>query len=119
MNSKKKLKTYNITYRPDDHPRYHTKTVTYQAESAKAAEQKFYEEYPEQKEKHYLEIHSPLENYAIDAENQKIAETTDNNDNTSSSSNNNTSTTTPPIPNMKKFNILNACLLYTSPSPRD
>ena len=102
MNSKKKLKTYNITYRPDGHPRYHTKTVTYQAESAKAAEQKFYEEYPEQKEKHYIEIHSPLSNYAIDAENQKIAETPNNNDNNTST------TTTTTTPTMKKFNILNA-----------
>lgn len=97
MNPKKKLKTYNVTYRPDADNRYNTKTVTYKAESMKAAEQKFYEEYPEQKEQHYLEIHSPLSNYAIDAENEKIAETQTDNNNTTT-----TTTTT-----MKKFNILN------------
>ena len=97
MNSKKKLKTFNVTYRPDADNRYNTKTVTYKAESMKAAEQKFYEEYPEQKEQHYLEIHSPLSNYAIDAENEKIAETQTDNNNTTT-----TTTTT-----MKKFNILN------------
>jgi hypothetical protein len=97
VNPKKKLKTYNVTYRPDADNRYNTKTVTYKAESMKAAEQKFYEEYPEQKEQHYLEIHSPLSNYAIDAENEKIAETQTDNNNTTT-----TTTTT-----MKKFNILN------------
>jgi len=97
VNPKKKLKTYNVTYRPDADNRYNTKTVTYKAESMKAAEQKFYEEYPEQKEQHYLEIHSPLSNYAIDAENEKIAETPTDNNNTTT-----TTTTT-----MKKFNILN------------
>ena len=110
MNSQKKLKTYNITYRPDDYPRYHTKTVTYKAENLKAAEQKFYEEHPEQKEKHYIEIHSPLENYAIDAENQKIAETTDNNNNDNIKHNSRSDTADTTIPHkhqMKKFNILN------------
>jgi hypothetical protein len=65
----------------------------------KAAERMFYKDHPEQKEQRYLEIHSPLENYAIDAENEKIAETpTDNN---------NTTTTTTTTTTMKKFNILN------------
>lgn len=99
MNPKKKLKTYNVTYRPDADNRYNTKTVTYKAESMKAAEQKFYEEYPEQKEQHYLEIHSPLSNYAIDAENQKLAE---------NPTDNNTTTTTTTTTTMKKFNILDA-----------
>lgn len=99
MNPKKKLKTYNVTYRPDADNRYNTKTVTYKAESMKAAEQKFYEEYPEQKEQHYLEIHSPLSNYAIDAENQKLAE--------NPTDNNTTTTTTTTTTTMKKFNILN------------
>ena len=72
MNSKKKLKTFNVTYRPDADNRYNTKTVTYKAESMKAAERMFYKEHPEQKEQHYLEIHSPLSNYAINAENEKI-----------------------------------------------
>lgn len=94
MNPKKKLKTYNVTYRPDADNRYNTKTVTYKANSIKEAEDMFYKEHPEQKEQHYLEIHSPLSNYAIDAENEKIAE--------SPTDNNNTTTTT-----MKKFNILN------------
>jgi len=98
VNPKKKLKTYNVTYRPDADNRYNTKTVTYKAESMKAAEQKFYEEYPEQKEQHYLEIHSPLSNYAIDAENQKLAE---------NPTDNNTTTTTTTTTTMKKFNILN------------
>jgi len=99
VNPKKKLKTYNVTYRPDADNRYNTKTVTYKAESMKAAEQKFYEEYPEQKEQHYLEIHSPLSNYAIDAENQKLAE---------NPTDNNTTTTTTTTTTMKKFNILDA-----------
>ena len=99
MNPKKKLKTYNITYRPDANNRYNTETVTYKADDMKAAERMFYKDHPEQKEQRYLEIHSPLENYAIDAENEKIAETpTDNN---------NTTTTTTTTTTMKKFNILN------------
>ncbi len=99
MNSKKKLKTFNVTYRPDADNRYNTKTVTYKAESMKAAERMFYKEHPEQKEQHYLEIHSPLSNYAINAENEKIAEIQPDNNNTTTS----TTTTT----SMKKFNILN------------
>ena len=102
MNPKKKLKTYNITYRPDADNRYNTKSVTYKADNIKSAEQMFYDEHPEQKEQRYLEIHSPLSNYAIDAENEKIAEIpTDNNTTTS------TTTTTTTTTTMKKFNILN------------
>ena len=88
MKPQKKLKTYNITYRPDPGNRYNNVTVTYKADSMNEAKLKFYKEFPSQKNADYLEIHSPLENYAIDRENQKSAE---NQNNT----------------NMKKFNILN------------
>ena len=97
-----KLKTYNITYRPDESNRYKTKTITYQANSIKEAEALFHAEHPEYKtnKQHYLEIHSPLSNYAIDDENEKIAETQTDNTNT-------TTTTTSTTTTMKKFNILN------------
>ena len=88
MKPQKKLKTYNITYRPDPGNRYNNVTVTYKADSMNEAKSKFYKEFPSQKNADYLEIHSPLENYAIDRENQKLAE---NQNNT----------------NMKKINILN------------
>jgi len=92
VNPKKKLKTYNVTYRPDENNRYKTETITYQANSMKEAEALFHAEHPEYKnnKSRHLEIHSPLSNYAIDRENEKIAETPNNNINT-----------------MKKFNILN------------
>ena len=90
MNPKKKLKTYNITYREHEGNPISVKTVTYKANSPKEAEELFYADYPEQKERTYIEIHSPLSNYQIDRDNEKIAETpTDNNT------------------NMKKINILN------------
>ena len=97
-----KLKTYNITYRPDESNRYKTKTITYQANSIKEAEALFHAEHPEYKtnKQHYLEIHSPLSNYAIDDENEKIAEIQTDNTNT-------TTTTTSTTTTMKKFNILN------------
>lgn len=136
MNPQKKLKTYNITYRPDADNRYNTKTVTYKADNIKSAEQMFYDEHPEQKEQRYLEIHSPLSNYAIDAENEKIAETSTTDGDTTTSTtttttttttneandttttfkkiaenpnkeNNNTTTSTTTTTTMKKFNILN------------
>lgn len=109
MNPQKKLKTYNITFKPKDAPRYHNKTITYKANSIDEAKQKFYEEYPEQESEDYLEIHSPLENYAIDRDNEKIAEIpTDNNDNTNHNINSDTADTTIPHKHqMKKFNILN------------
>ena len=90
MNHKKKLKTYNVTYRPNENNRYKTETITYQANDMKEAEALFHAEHPEYKnnKQRYLEIHSPLSNYAVDRENQKIAET-------------------PNDINMKKFNILN------------
>ena len=94
-----KLKTYNITYRPDADNRYNTKTVTYQANDMNEAKLMFYAEYPEQENEDYLEIHSPLSNYAVDRENEKSAEIPNNNNSSS------TTTTTTPI--MKKFNILN------------
>jgi hypothetical protein len=110
VNPKKKLKTYNVTYRPDADNRYNTKTVTYKANSIKEAEDMFYKEHPEQKEQHYLEIHSPLENYAIDRDNEKIAEipTDNNNDNIKHNSSSDTADTTIPHKHqMKKLNILN------------
>ena len=88
MKPQKKLKTYNITYRPDPNNRYNNVTVTYKADSMNEAKSKFYKEFPSQKNADYLEIHSPLENYAIDRENQKSAENQNN-------------------INMKKINILN------------
>ena len=91
MNPQKKLKTYNITYRPDPDNRYNNVTVTYKADSVDEAKQKFYKEFPSQKNADYLEIHSPLENYAIDRENKKLAENPNNNTNNT----------------MKKINILN------------
>ena len=102
MNSKKKLKTFNVTYRPEETNRYKTETITYQADSIKEAEALFHAEHPEYKtnKQHYLEIHSPLSNYAIDAENEKIAEIQTDNNNT-------TTTTTSTTTTMKKFNILN------------
>ena len=106
MNPQKKLKTYNVTYRPDENNRYKTKTITYQANDIKEAEALFHAEHPEYKSNktRYLEIHSPLSNYVIDRENEKIAETpTDNNNTTTTTS----TTTTTTIPTMKKFNILN------------
>lgn len=92
MNSEKKLKTYNVTYRPDENNRFKTETITYQANDMKEAEALFHAEHPEYKsnKQRYLEIHSPLSNYAIDRDNEKIAEAPNNNINT-----------------MKKFNILN------------
>jgi hypothetical protein len=110
VNPQKKLKTYNITYRPDADNRYKTETVTYQANDMNEAKLMFYAEYPEQENEAYLEIHSPLSNYAIDRENEKIAETpTDNNnDNIKHNSNPDTADTTIPHKHqMKKLNILN------------
>ena len=89
MNPQKKLKTYNITYREHEHNPISNKTVTYKANSPDEAQELFYADYPEQKERTYIEIHSPLSNYQVDRDNQKIAETP--NDDT----------------NMKKINILN------------
>ena len=124
MNPKKKLKTYNITYRPNESNRYQTETITYQADSIKEAEALFHAEHPEHKNSNkqcYLEIHSPLENYAIDAENEKSAESTttttttteEDIDSTTTSEKivekptDNNTTTTSTTTTMKKFNILN------------
>ena len=90
MNPQKKLKTYNITYRESEGNPISVKTVTYKANSPKEAEELFYADYPEQKERTYIEIHSPLSNYQIDRDNEKIAETPNDNNT-----------------NMKKINILN------------
>ena len=107
MKPKKKLKTYNVTYRPDENNRYKTETITYQANDMKEAEALFHAEHPEYKnnKQRHLEIHSPLENYAIDRENEKIAETQNNND--TNNNNNITDTTIQYKHQMKKFNILN------------
>lgn len=78
MNPQKKLKTYNITYRPNADDRDNTTTVTYKANSPDEAQELFYADYPEQKERTYIEIHSPLSNYQVDRDNQKIAETPNN-----------------------------------------
>ena len=75
MNPQKKLKTYNITYLPNADDRDNTITVTYKADSMDEAKSKFYDEYPKQKDADYFEIHSPLSNYQIDRDNEKIAET--------------------------------------------
>ena len=75
MNPQKKLKTYNITYREHEHNPVSNKTVTYKANSPDEAQELFYADYPEQKERTYIEIHSPLSNYQIDRDNQKTAET--------------------------------------------
>ena len=88
MNPQKKLKTYNITYREHEGNPISVKTVTYKANSSEEAEELFYADYPEQRERTYIEIHSPLSNYQIDRDNQKIAEI-------------------PKDTNMKKINILN------------
>ena len=103
MNPQKKLKTYNITYREHEGNPISVKTVTYKANSSEEAEELFYADYPEQRERTYIEIHSPLSNYQVDRDNEKIAETpNDNNDDTTTT----TSTTTNTI-TMKKLNILN------------
>ena len=102
MNPQKKLKTYNITYREHEGNPISVKTVTYKANSSEEAEELFYADYPEQRERTYIEIHSPLSNYQIDRDNEKIAETpNDNNDDTI------TTSTTPNTITMKKINILN------------
>ena len=90
MNPQKKLKTYNITYREHEGNPISVKTVTYKANSSEEAEELFYAEYPEQRKRTYIEIHSPLSNYQVDRDNEKIAETP--NDDT-----------------MKKLNILSIC----------
>ena len=101
MNPQKKLKTYNITYREHEGNPISVKTVTYKANSPKEAEELFYAEYPEQRKRTYIEIHSPLSNYQVDRDNEKIADNP-NNDNTTTTTSTTTNTTT-----MKKLNILN------------
>lgn len=105
MNPQKKLKTYNITYRPNADDRDNTITVTYKADSMDEAKSKFYDEYPEQKLADYFEIHSPLSNYQVDRDNEKIAETTNNNndDTTTTTTNSNDAIYQN---DMKKLNIL-------------
>ena len=106
MNPQKKLKTYNITYRPDPENRYNNVTVTYQADSIGEAKKKFYKEFPSQKDADYLEIHSPLSNYQIDRDNEKIAENpNDNNDDTTTTTTNSNDAIYQN--DMKKLNILN------------
>ena len=100
------LKTYNISYYANNEDALDgiTTTITYKATSMKSAEGKFLEDFPDQAG-NYRETHSPLSNYAVDRDNEKIVETQNNNDTTNNS--NTTTNTIPTIP-MKKFNILNA-----------
>ena len=108
MNPQKKLKTYNVSYYASNKDASESKltTLVYQANSSKEAEEKFAEEFPEYVEQgYYLEIHSPLSNYAIDRENKKIAETQNTNDTTNTS--NTINDAIPHQSEMKKFNILN------------
>lgn len=136
MNPQKKLKTYNITYREHEGNPISVKTVTYKANTPEEAEELFYADYPEQRERTYIEIHSPLSNYQVDRDNEIIADTTtttalDNSDDTTTTTpttkepidttttsekivdnpnNDNTTTTTSTTTNtttMKKLNILN------------
>ena len=102
MNPQKKLKTYNITYREHEGNPISVKTVTYSANSSKEAEELFYADYPEQRKRTYIEIHSPLSNYQVDRDNEKIAETPNDNNTTTTTTSTTTTTTT-----MKKINILN------------
>ena len=105
MNPQKKLKTYNITYRESEGNPISVKTVTYKANSPKEAEELFYADYPEQKERTYIEIHSPLSNYQIDRDNEKIAETPNDNDDTTTTTTNSNDAIYQN--DMKKINILN------------
>jgi len=68
-----KLKTFNITFRPNQDKPNETETVTYEAESMDSAHGMFINDYPDQAEQ-FRETHSPLSNYEVDREN---AETTD------------------------------------------
>ena len=104
MNPQKKLKTYNITYREHEGNPISVKTVTYSANSSKEAEELFYADYPEQKERTYIEIHSPLSNYQVDRDNEKIAETPNNNDDTTTTTTNSNDAIYQN--DMKKINIL-------------
>ena len=88
MNPQKKLKTYNITFKQHPGNPLSNKTVTYSANSPEEAQELFYADYPEQRQQPYIEIHSPLSNYAIDRDNEEIAENPNTN-------------------KMKKFNIQN------------
>ena len=105
MNPPKKLKTYNITYRESEGNPISVKTVTYKANSPKEAEELFYADYPEQKERTYIEIHSLLSNYQIDRDNEKIAETPNDNDDTTTTTTNSNDAIYQN--DMKKLNILN------------
>ena len=104
MNPQKKLKTYNITYREHEGNPISVKTVTYKANTPEEAEELFYADYPEQKERTYIEIHSPLSNYQVDRDNEKIAETPNNNDDTTTTTTNSNDAIYQN--DMKKINIL-------------
>ena len=64
-----KLKTFNITYWPDPDDD-ETDTITYAAKDLQSATGKFIADFPEQAGKQ-RETHSPLSNYAVDAENEE------------------------------------------------
>ena len=96
------MKTYTITYHPNEYPRYHTKSVTYKANSAQEAKQMFLNDHPEQQKEDHLEIHSSVsDNTETETDNKKIAETPNNDNDTTTDS---TNTIHPP---KMKFNILN------------
>jgi hypothetical protein len=119
----KKLKTFNITFRKYEDNPYSTEKVTYSAENMNQAKELFYKDYPEQKERVYLEIHSPLSNYEIEEHNRKIEEAEaqdlanydpkehwDNSPENSEDNNNNTTTTTSTTSTTTAFDVI---LTYT------
>lgn len=119
----KKLKTYNITFRKYEDNPYSTEKVTYLAENINQAKELFYKDYPEQKERVYLEIHSPLSNYEIEEHNRKIEEEAESQDLANydpkehwdnppenSQDNNNTTTTTSTTTTTTAFDVI---LTYT------
>ena len=87
---KKMIKTYNITYRESeaDDRELVLKRLPIKQTQLKKQKNFFMLNIPKQRERTYIEIHSPLSNYQIDRDNQKIAEI-------------------PKDTNMKKINILN------------
>lgn len=95
----KKLKTFNITYRENSENPLSNKTVTYFAKDMNEAKKLFYEDYPEQINEEYLEIHwqgNQTESEAYDLANYDPKEHWDNYEvpPENTEDNNNTTTTT-------------------------
>lgn len=67
---KQKLKTFNISFRPDPDSD-ELEVVTYEAKSMDSAHGMFINDYPEQAGQ-YRETHSPLSNYKVDEENLEM-----------------------------------------------